>query len=217
MRSSRHASDSPSTRRNRMARCHRSPDTSGVRIDAEPSCRMTRSTPAVRTSAAAATGRASARIVHVLAAMRLSQKMRLPKIGNRSRTGSRRCCRNRRASRRRAVNCQPQMISSAPGATSSHRYSGCAKRTLGSPSNAMTFSSTSVASGIEKIARPSLVDGSAATSTTPNPCVMASACAVASIACCAASGQHLILLLDIPQPPATTSNTRPIFILYDFP
>ena len=69
------------------------PDTSGVRIDAEPSCRMTRSTPAVRTSAAAATGRASARIVHAHAAIRHSQNTRLPKIGKRSRTGSRRCCR----------------------------------------------------------------------------------------------------------------------------
>ena len=90
------------SRRNRIERCQRSPATSGVRIDAEPSCRMTRSTPAVRTSETAAVGRASARIVQALARIRHSQNSRPPKIGNRSRTGSRRCCRKRRASRRRA-------------------------------------------------------------------------------------------------------------------
>ncbi len=93
--------------------------------------------PAVRTSAAAAVGRESARIVQALAKIRQSQKTRLPNTGNRSRTGSRRCCRNRRESRRRAASCQHQPISNTPGTTSSHRYSGVANRIVSKliPSN----------------------------------------------------------------------------------
>ena len=140
MRSSLHASDSPSTRRKRMDRCHRSSlppgaptprlATSGVRIDAEPSCRITRSTPAVRTSETAAVGRASARIVSAVASRAQSQKTRPPKMGNRSRTGSRRCWRNRRASRRRRASCHAHTSSSAAGTISSQRYPGSAKRTV---------------------------------------------------------------------------------------
>jgi hypothetical protein len=121
MRSSRHAIDSPSVRRKRIDRCHRSPGTSGVRIDAEPSCRMTRSMPAVRISDVSAVGRAKARIVSALAKIRQNQNISPPNTGNRSRTGNRRCCRNRRASRRRLTTCQTQTINNTPGAISSHR------------------------------------------------------------------------------------------------
>jgi hypothetical protein len=45
MRSSCQLRASPSVRRKRVERCHRSPGTSLTRMDAEPSCRITRSTP----------------------------------------------------------------------------------------------------------------------------------------------------------------------------
>ena len=49
-------SDSPRVRRKRIDRCQRLPLTSWTCIDAEPSCRITRSTPALRTSEVTACG-----------------------------------------------------------------------------------------------------------------------------------------------------------------
>ena len=129
-RSSRQPSDSPSVRRNLIDRCQRSPATSLVRIDADPSCRTTRSMPAVRITETVAAGRASARIAKALAKMTASQNTSPPRTGKRSRTGRRRCWRNRRASRRRAPNCHTQITSSAAGTPSSHRKCGSPKRTL---------------------------------------------------------------------------------------
>ena len=67
IRSFVHCSDSARTRRNLVDRCHRSGFTSVTCMDAEPSCNTTRSTPAVRTSATVAFGRASARMVKLKA------------------------------------------------------------------------------------------------------------------------------------------------------
>ena len=105
-----HWSDSPSVRRNSIERRQRSrfvtrvpvddaaaTPTSRTRIDADPSCRITRSTPLVRTIDATATGRATAMIVLATARIRHSHQTRSPRSGSRSvvdrRPGRWRCLR----------------------------------------------------------------------------------------------------------------------------
>ena len=79
---------SPSVRRKVIDRFQRSPGMSVTRIDVEPSCSTTRSTPARRTRVVTTCGRASARITQAAAPTRHSQNSSPPKIEKRSRTGT---------------------------------------------------------------------------------------------------------------------------------
>ena len=105
-------------------RCQRSGDTSATRIDAEPSCRMMKSAPALRVTGTSAWGRARARTTAATASSRQSQNDSPPARAKRSRTGVVRPRRVARASRRRCASCHSQSRPRAAGSTSSHRYSG---------------------------------------------------------------------------------------------
>ncbi len=88
MRSSFQLMESPSMRRKRVDRCHRSPGTSLTRIDADPSWRRTRSMPPWRRASAGPCGRARATMMKMQATIRQSQKGSSPATAKRERMGS---------------------------------------------------------------------------------------------------------------------------------
>lgn len=123
-RSSFQLRESPSRRRNVIARCQRLPATSFTCIDAEPSCSTTISTPARPTTVVTPCGRAVATITAAVAKIRQSQNGRSPARPNRSRTGTKRCSRRRRRSDHRRTRRKTHATSSTAGAASSHRKCG---------------------------------------------------------------------------------------------
>ena len=99
----------------------RRPPTSPTCIDAEPSCRMTRSTPAVRMIDEVVWGRATAVMVRPSASSRHSQNSSSPRNGIRSRTGISRRRRSAATSPRRCHAWRSHSSSSTPGTTRSGR------------------------------------------------------------------------------------------------
>ena len=77
-RSRRQPSTSAKVRIHATERCHRSGATSVTRIDVDPSCRTTKSTPAVSVTDTNACGRASATIASAAATLTASQNPRPP-------------------------------------------------------------------------------------------------------------------------------------------
>ena len=130
-RSRRQPSTSANVRIHATERCHRSGATSVTRIDVDPSCSTTKSTPAVSVTDTSACGRASATITSAAATLTASQNESPPANRYRSRTGAVRDERSRPTSRRRRASCQSQIGSSRTGPASSHRNSGSMKRTGG--------------------------------------------------------------------------------------
>ena len=129
MRSSFQLSESPSSRRKSIDRCQRLPRTSMTCIDADPSCRTTRSMPARLTTVVTPRGRASASANNADAKIRNNQSHKSPPRANRSRTGTERRARKCRRSTRRRQNRHAHSSRNTAGTARSHKNCGAPKST----------------------------------------------------------------------------------------